>query len=70
MLCTKSFNDSSWNRAELLSETPTGQLNVSMIPPIRAVETFSARNVTETELGKFVYDFGQNMVCKHRCTTR
>jgi alpha-L-rhamnosidase len=55
------FNDSSWNPAELLSKTPTGQLNVSMIPPVRSLETFSAKSIKETEPGKFVFDFGQNM---------
>jgi alpha-L-rhamnosidase len=65
ILCTKGFNDSSWNPAELLSKTPTGQLNVSMIPPVRSLETFSAKSIKETEPGKFVFDFGQNMVGKN-----
>lgn len=50
-------------QAALLSSSPTGQLNVSMIPPIKITETFTARNITEPQPGKFVFDFGQNMVC-------
>ena len=62
----KDFDDRSWAQAEVLTSPPTGQLNVSMIPPIRTVETFAPKAIHQPEPGKFVFDFGQNMVCLER----
>ena len=53
------FDDSAWAPAEEV-EGPGGRLTSRSAPPIRVMEEFPTKRITEPKPGVFVYDLGQN----------
>ena len=53
----ENFDDSAWQTALLRENIPTGELRLSVCPPVREVESFDAVSVTPVEHGLLV-DFG------------
>ncbi len=53
------FDDSTWAPAEEV-EGPGGRLTSRSAPPIRVMEEFPTKRITQPKPGVFVYDLGQN----------
>ena len=54
------FNDSSWKPVSARQEKPA--LEAQIGPAVRRTHEITAKKVTEAGAGKYVFDFGQNMV--------
>jgi hypothetical protein len=54
------FDDTGWQSVTVV-DSPGGRLVAQSAPPIKVIETFSPRAVTEPIPGVFVYDLGQNI---------
>jgi alpha-L-rhamnosidase len=54
------FDDSSWGPVSIRQENPA--LEAQIGPPVRKTQELAARAITEPSPGKYVFDFGQNMV--------
>jgi alpha-L-rhamnosidase len=54
------FDDSSWSSASIRQENPA--LEAQIGPPVRKTHELPARSVTPQAGGKYIFDFGQNMV--------
>ena len=57
---TASFDDSSWQGAQLLP-APAGMLVAAAFPPIRVTQQFDPVSVNRLSDSTRIYDFGQNM---------
>jgi alpha-L-rhamnosidase len=55
-----AFDDSSWQRVSIRPESPA--LEAQIAPPVRKTHEMAAQAITEPTPGKYVFDFGQNMV--------
>lgn len=55
------FDDSGWQHAKLAG-TPGGKLEYQLNSPIRQMDYVLSKSVTELSPGKYIVDFGQNMV--------
>ena len=53
------FNDAGWQAATVV-DGPGGRLVAQSAPPIKVIETFAPKSVSEPSPGVFVYDLGQN----------
>jgi len=53
------FNDVKWTNVVLI-EDPKGKLKAETDYPIKVMNIFPVKKITESGLGKFLYDFGQN----------
>lgn len=53
------FDATQW-RAAVGVDGPGGKLVAQSVPPIKVIETFTPKNITEPLPGVFVYDLGQN----------
>lgn len=51
-----------WKPVQANADLGAARLTPKPFPPVRETETLAARNVTEPEPGRFVFDLGQNMV--------
>ena len=64
-----NFNDSSWKQA-MEVDPPRGQLIVNDMPPIRIIQQFSPKKITQPKPGVKIYDFGQNFAGWTRITLK
>ena len=62
------FNDSSWNSILNAGDLATSKLEPQPEPPVRITQEITPKTVTNVG-GKWVFDFGQNMVGKVRLNT-
>lgn len=53
------FDASNWQAARG-GDGPSGRLEAQSAPPIKVIETFAPKSITEPSPGVFVYDLGQN----------
>lgn len=58
------FDDSQWSPVTASDLDPNVSIAPKQQPPVRVTEKINALHVTEPEPGKFVFDFGQNVVGK------
>ncbi len=56
---TEKFNDSSWGKPALLGK-PIEMLSYESDYPLKVMEEFAVENITTSNTGKIIYDFGQN----------
>ncbi|HEQ60600.1 MAG TPA: alpha-L-rhamnosidase, partial [Firmicutes bacterium] len=63
------FDDSAW-QAATVTDGPGGRLVAQSAPPIRVMQIFKPKRVTEPNPGIFVYDLGQNFSGWPRLTVR
>lgn len=54
------FDDKDWFKVDLC-KSPTKQLKLQNIPPIKVMKTFKPKKVTEPEDNVYIVDFGQNI---------
>lgn len=52
------FNDQRWREAQLVDGP--GELNAQMEEPLKILDSFSVKKITQPKPGCWVYDFGQN----------
>jgi alpha-L-rhamnosidase len=62
---TASIADEKWSSVTKIS-FPTGKLQVAEGPPVREVETVKVQKIIRSTSGKFILDFGQNLVGRLR----
>jgi hypothetical protein len=62
------FDDTNWNSILNAGSLATSKLEPQPEPPVRITQELEAKSVTNVG-GKWVFDFGQNMVGKVRLTT-
>ncbi|MBS1745174.1 MAG: family 78 glycoside hydrolase catalytic domain [Bacteroidetes bacterium] len=53
-----SFNDQSWRNAVIVDGPPV--LSSQTAPPLKILDTFSIKKISQPKPGIWVYDFGQN----------
>lgn len=54
------FNDAGWKNA-LLVKAPTGKLLPEQDYPVMLMDSFTAKKISRTDTGFYLYDFGQNI---------
>ena len=54
------YDDSDWRSAVKVA-APSGKLVSQMIPPIRVMDTLTAKDMRETAPGTYIVDFGQSI---------
>ena len=62
---TASIDDEKWSSVTKI-DFPTGKLQVAEGPPVREVETVKVQKIIRSSSGKFILDFGQNLVGRLR----
>lgn len=63
------FDDRGWSHA-VETVSPAGKLRTADMPPIRAVQVFDPKKITQFPQGVTIYDFGQNFAGWARVTLR
>jgi alpha-L-rhamnosidase len=63
------FDDAAWKQAVEV-ETPRGQLIAGNMPPVRIIQEFAPKKVTQPKPGIKIVDFGQNFTGWTRITLR
>ncbi|MFC1761216.1 family 78 glycoside hydrolase catalytic domain [Planctomycetota bacterium] len=56
------FNDEQWGAVKVSTDLGSAQLVPKPFAPVRAIEELPTKKITEPQRGRFVFDFGQNMV--------
>ncbi len=60
--CEAGFDDSDWKPARASGLGESRQLVAKRMPPVKVMQTVKAVSLKEPEQGRFVFDFGQNLV--------
>ena len=59
---TKDYNADAWDAVKTVELNSSGKLVPKRLPPVKVMKEVAAVKLTEPESGKFVFDFGQNLV--------
>lgn len=57
--CLAGFNDHSWRQAAIVN-SPGGKMQAQMAYPLRVMDSFTVKQTSIPQPGKYVVDFGQN----------
>jgi alpha-L-rhamnosidase len=55
------YDDADWSIATLIAHT-SAKLQSQIIPPIQIIETVQAKSIRQTDAGRYIVDFGINIV--------